>query len=108
MEAGKHTALAISSGAPRRRVDSPSENFRQEEFQPLGDWICQIAARRQGLPSWSDDLSDRGMCDSLYQGVLPNQPSCSENQHFHGSLLRLASYSSCLSFPETAAFSSAP
>src|SRR6202051_4874300 len=90
------------------RVNSPSENFRQEEFQLLGNWICQLAARWQGLPSWSDDLSDRRMCDSLHQGALPHQPSCSENQHFHGSLLPLASYSSCLSFPETAAFSNAP
>ena len=64
--------------------------------------VTQIRATRwQGRPSWSDDLSDRGMCDSLHQGGLPHQPSCSENQHFHGSLLPLASYSSCLSFFES-------
>src|SRR5580692_7530480 len=83
------------------RVGSPSENFRQEKLQPFCNWICQLVARRQGLPGWSDDLSDLGMCDSLQQGALPHQPSCSENQHFHGGLLPLASYSSCVSFFES-------
>src|ERR1700689_2405761 len=83
------------------RVDSPSENFRQEEFQPLGNGICPLAARWHGLPGWSDDLSDRGMCDSLQQGALAHQPSCSENQHFHGSLLPFGSHSSWLSFFES-------